>query len=105
MKIAYWATAKKVGDVPASLFIPKPNVASSLVDIRRHASTAVANVDPQQLFTLVRAGFAQRRKMLRRCLSAMVTPAAFTKADVSPEARAEELDIQAWGRLCVAVNS
>ena len=32
-------------------------------------------------------------------------PAAFTKADVSPEARAEELDIQAWGRLCVAINS
>jgi len=105
VKIAYWATAKMVGDVPASVFIPKPNVASALVDIRRHASPAVANVDPQQLFTLVRAGFAQRRKMLRRCLSSMVTPAAFTKADVSPEARAEELDIQAWGRLCVAVNS
>jgi 16S rRNA (adenine1518-N6/adenine1519-N6)-dimethyltransferase len=27
VKIAYWATAKMVGDVPASVFIPKPNVA------------------------------------------------------------------------------
>jgi hypothetical protein len=35
----------------------------------------------------------------------MVTPAAFSKADVSPEARAEELDIHAWGRLCVAISN
>jgi 16S rRNA (adenine1518-N6/adenine1519-N6)-dimethyltransferase len=53
---------------------------------------------------MVRTGFGQRRKMLRRCLSNMVTPAQFAAAGVSPESRAEELDVAAWGRLCIATQ-
>jgi hypothetical protein len=37
--------------------------------------------------------------MLRRSLAGLVTPDAFACAGVRPEARAEELDIHAWGRL------
>jgi len=102
VKIAYWATSSIVGDVPASVFFPKPNVASALVDIKRRTSPAVPDVDPTQFFTLVRTGFGQRRKMLRRGLAGIIAPETFTRADVSPEARAEELDVHAWGRLCVA---
>ena len=43
-------------------------------------------------------GFGQRRKMLRRSLSGLVTADAFAAADVNPEARPEELDVAAWGR-------
>ncbi len=35
-RIAYWAEARVVGSVPAAVFIPRPNVASSLVRIERH---------------------------------------------------------------------
>jgi len=48
---------------------------------------------------VVRAGFAQRRKMLRRSLAGVVEPGAFERAGVRPDARAEELDVAAWGRL------
>ena len=75
-----------------------------MVDIRRKATPAVDNVDPQKLFALVRTGLGQRRKMLRRCLSTMVTPAQFATAGVSPESRAEELDVTDWGRLCIATQ-
>ena len=61
-------------------------------------------VDPKQLFSLVRAGFAQRRKMLRRSLSGVVTPEQFERAGVASDARPEELDVAAWGRLCMAVH-
>ena len=104
VKIGYWAEARIVGDVPATVFFPKPNVASALVDIRRLETPALPDVVASELFALVRAGFAQRRKMLRRALSGLVSPNVFTIANVSPEARAEELDLEAWGRLCVALH-
>lgn len=104
VKIGYWADAHIVGDVPASVFLPKPKVASALVDIRRRPTPAVSDVVASELFALVRAGFAQRRKMLRRALAGLITPDVFTIADVSPESRAEELDIAAWGRLCAALH-
>jgi 16S rRNA (adenine1518-N6/adenine1519-N6)-dimethyltransferase len=104
VKIAYWADAFIAADVPATVFLPKPNVSSAMVDIRRKTTPAVEGVDPQRLFALVRTGFGQRRKMLRRCLSNMVTPAQFAAAGVSPESRAEELDVAAWGRLCIATQ-
>lgn len=104
LKVAYWAEAHIVGDVPATVFFPKPKVASSLVDIRRRPTPAVSDVVPSELFALVRAGFGQRRKMLRRALAGLVAPEVFTIADVSPESRAEELDLVAWGRLCAALH-
>jgi 16S rRNA (adenine1518-N6/adenine1519-N6)-dimethyltransferase len=105
VKVAYWASAKLAGRVPASVFVPRPNVESALVSIRRHPQPAVdpGLVGPDALFALVRAGFSQRRKMLRSVLAGRVTAEAFERAGVAPTARAEELDVVAWGRLAAAV--
>ncbi len=96
VKTAYWGTAKIVGHVPASVFVPRPNVESALVEITRHEPPAT---DPDALFALVRAGFGQRRKMLRRSLAGIVAPDTFDAAAISPTARPEELDVDAWCRL------
>ena len=98
VKVAYWATASILGRVPPTVFVPQPRVESALVEIVRRPAPAV-DVPPEQLFPLVRAGFATRRKMLRRALAGLVEPAAFEGAGIAPEARAEELDVAAWGRL------
>ncbi|MEY4373123.1 MAG: rRNA ((1518)-N(6)/adenine(1519)-N(6))-dimethyltransferase RsmA [Actinomycetota bacterium] len=107
VKVAYWATGSIVGLVPPSVFLPRPNVDSALVRIVRRASPAVDNdVDRDHLFALVRAGFGQRRKMLRRSLAAVVTdPAAFERSGIDPTMRAEELDVEAWGRLARATGN
>ena len=104
VKVAYWATASLAGRVPASVFVPRPRVESVLVDIRRRPAPAVdpAEVDAARLLGLVRAGFATRRKMLRRSLAGLVDQAAFEAAGVDPQGRAEDLDVQAWGRLARA---
>lgn len=102
LKVAYWAEAEVVGEVPASVFLPRPRVASALLRLRRRAVPAVPaeEVHPGALFTLVRAGFAQRRKMLRRSLAgAGLPPEAWDEAGVSDEARPEELSVREWGRL------
>jgi 16S rRNA (adenine1518-N6/adenine1519-N6)-dimethyltransferase len=105
VKVAYWATAEIVGRVPPTVFLPRPKVESALVAIVRRPQPAVDTaVDRARLFTLVRAGFGQRRKMLRRSLAGLVDEAAFTAAGVRPEARAEELSVEDWGRLASAVG-
>ncbi len=105
VKVAYWATAKVVGRVPPTVFHPVPKVESALVHIERRPAPAVPDVDPAWLFELVRAGFGQRRKMLRRSLAALVPAEAFAAAGIRPEARAEELAVEDWGRLAACTSS
>lgn len=105
VKVAYWATARIVGFVPSTVFVPQPKVESALVEITRRPVPAVADIDPTALFTLVKAGFAHRRKMLRGTLGGLVTPEQFEQAGIAPTARAEELDVHAWGRLTVITEA
>jgi len=105
VKVAYWATASVVARVPRSVFLPEPKVDSVLVSIVRHPAPAVTTVPAAELFALVRAGFGHRRKMLRRSLAGVVSPECFEAAGVRPEARPEELDVHAWGRLAACATS
>ena len=106
VKVAYWADATVVGRVPASVFIPKPRVESVLVRLVRRAADpegrpprGPGDPDYERLFAVVRAGFAHRRKMLRRSLDGVVQPQAFEEAGIAPTARAEELALADWRRL------
>jgi 16S rRNA (adenine1518-N6/adenine1519-N6)-dimethyltransferase len=105
VKVAFYATARIVGLVPASVFLPKPNVESALVEIVRHPSPLDSTVNPQQLFSLVKMGFAKRRKMLRGAMAGRVTPEQFEAAGILPTARAEELTVHDWIRLCHVVDA
>ncbi|MCB1017933.1 MAG: 16S rRNA (adenine(1518)-N(6)/adenine(1519)-N(6))-dimethyltransferase RsmA, partial [Acidimicrobiales bacterium] len=71
VKVAYWATAEVVARVSPNVFLPRPKVESALVRVVRRPEPPTA-ADPDRLFALVRAGFGQRRKMLRRSLSGLV---------------------------------
>ena len=102
VKVAYWATARLVGDVPPTVFLPKPNVMSSLVEITRRPSPAV-DADRDRLFASIRAGFAHRRKTLHNTLAGLVDDEMLIAAGIVPNARAEELDVEAWGRLAAQV--
>ncbi len=99
VKVAFHATSRIVGLVPASVFLPRPNVESALVEIVRHKTPIDPTVDAKQLFSLVKMGFAKRRKMLRGSLAGRVSPEQFDAADITPTARAEELTVHDWLRL------
>lgn len=104
VKVAYHARAQVVGLVPASVFLPRPNVESALVEIVRHASPVDTTIDPQLLFSLVKMGFAKRRKMLRGALAGRVTPEQLEHASIAPTSRAEELTVHDWIRLAHVVK-
>ncbi len=96
--VAYWGRARVVGSVRPELFHPRPRVDSVLVAIERDDEPTVG-VPYARLAALVRAGFGQRRKMLRRALAGVVTEAEMEAAGVDPRSRAEQLDIAAWASL------
>jgi 16S rRNA (adenine1518-N6/adenine1519-N6)-dimethyltransferase len=101
VKVAFWGSARIVGTVPPSVFMPRPKVESALVEIVRHEPPAV---DATVLFELVRAAFGQRRKMLRRSLREHVTPEQFAAAGIDPAVRPQDVDLDSWVRLVHAVT-
>ena len=74
--------------------------------MRRHPIPAVdpAVVPYVRFESVVRAGFAHRRKMLRRCLDGLVRPEAFDALGIRSTARAEELSLGEWERLAAWGN-
>ena len=104
VKVAFHATARIAGIVPPTVFLPRPNVDSALVEIVRHKELIDAQINQKELFSLVRMGFAKRRKMLRGSLAGRVSPEQFEEAEIAPTARAEELSVYDWMRLARIVN-
>ena len=98
VKVSYHAEARTVGRVPASVFLPRPRVESALVEIVRRPAPLV-DVNPQVLFGVVRAGFGQRRKMLRRSLRNLIDEEGLIVAGVDPTARAEDLGLDDWAAV------
>jgi len=100
-RIAYFATTSVEMVVPPEVFFPKPNVASAVIEITRRETPAVdpALADYDEIVTLLRHGFGNRRKMLRGSLAGLVSPEVFSAAGVEPTMRAEQLGILEWGKL------
>lgn len=96
--VAYHGTAEVVGRVPATVFHPRPKVESVLVRIDRHP-VAPVSMPLERIDPVLRAGYGQRRKMLRRSLAAMIDADGFAAAGVDPQARPETLTVDDWARL------
>jgi 16S rRNA (adenine1518-N6/adenine1519-N6)-dimethyltransferase len=104
VKVSWFGSAAVVGSVSREVFLPRPNVDSVLVSITRRPEPAF-DFPYAEVMSLVRAGFAVRRKMLRVALRGRVSPEAFAAAGISPESRAEMLGVEAWGRLAQCQKS
>ncbi|HVF70218.1 MAG TPA: 16S rRNA (adenine(1518)-N(6)/adenine(1519)-N(6))-dimethyltransferase RsmA [Chthoniobacterales bacterium] len=87
--------------VPASVFLPQPEVASAFVRITPRAPEELPPHDPQTFFEMVRLGFSQRRKQLRNLLREAVPEWEQAAAEVGFDgrARAEELSLEQWVAL------
>ena len=68
VKLAWFASARRAGPVPRSVFWPVPNVDSGLVAFTRRPPPE-PDVPREEVFAVVDAAFAQRRKTLRAALA------------------------------------
>ncbi|MEY2490697.1 MAG: rRNA (adenine1518-N6/adenine1519-N6)-dimethyltransferase [Verrucomicrobiota bacterium] len=84
--------------VPASVFLPQPDVDSAFVRLSVRAPNELPDHDPETFFRLVRRGFSQRRKQLRNLLREDVPnwDEASSAVGFEPRARAEELSLEQW---------
>lgn len=103
VKTAWYVAATSAGAVPANVFWPAPNVESGLVRLTRREPPATS-ASRAQVFTVVDAAFAQRRKTLRAALAGWAgSPAAaedvLRAAGVDPRARGETLDVTDFARI------
>jgi len=102
-KTAWYADARRTSTIGRSVFWPAPNVDSALVRFdRREPPTTTAS--RTEVFAVVDAAFAQRRKMLRSALSSLAgsadaAVAALEAAGVDPQARGERVDIVGFAAI------
>lgn len=99
--------AERVLDIPPSAFIPRPQVTSTVLKIRRRSSPAV-QVKERKLFErLVKMGFGQRRKVFTNAMKAGGIPAEWIqpileKAGIDGKRRGETFSMEEYGRLADA---
>jgi 16S rRNA (adenine1518-N6/adenine1519-N6)-dimethyltransferase len=109
VKLAWYAAARRAGPVPRSVFWPVPNVDSGLVSFTRREPPAVPGVSRDEVFAVVDAAFAQRRKTLRAALagwagSAVAAERILRAAGVDPGARGESLGVGEFARIAAAAT-
>ena len=98
VRVALRANASVVGQVPPSVFYPRPRVTSALVAIERVDHGIEPKVETE-LIELLRIAFNQRRKMLRKSLRSRVDEEVMERANVAPTSRPEELNLFNWVAL------
>jgi len=85
--------------VPASVFLPQPEVDFAFVRLTPLAPNESPGIHRELFFlTLVRRGFSQRRKQLGKLIKEQLTdwPRAAAQIGASLQARAEELSLEQW---------
>jgi len=109
VKAAWFADVRRAGTVGRHVFWPEPNVDSGLVSwVRRDPPATTAT--RQQVFAVVDAAFAQRRKGLRGALrglagSTEAAEKALAVAGIAPLERGESLTVADFARIAEALES
>ncbi len=100
------ATAERLFDIPPRAFVPPPKVTSTVVRLTPRA-VPLGACRWVTLERVTAAAFGQRRKMLRASLRSLGgdSEALLAAAGITPTARAEELDVEAFCRLARALES
>ena len=106
VKARWFGHVHYAGDVGRNVFWPAPNVDSGLVSIIRGDEPVV--VDRSEVFSIVDAAFAQRRKQLRSALSGHFpgrVDSVLASAGVDPSVRGEQLDVSDFIAIARAATS
>lgn len=107
LAVQYYAKPEIVLNVPPACFMPRPNVGSAVIRLKKYETCPVEVDDAQFMFKLIRASFNQRRKTLANglsnsselTLSKEKIAAAIESLGVSPSIRGEALTLGQFAQL------
>lgn len=99
LKVQYLADCEIICQVPSKAFYPPPKVDSVVIRLSPRENPQKAD-NPNQLETLIKLGFASRRKMLKNNLKSLIPEEKLTELltqiEINPQARAENLSLEKW---------
>ncbi len=104
ISVRFYGNPSIIDYVPASAFYPPPEVDSAILKIDVYSSPPV-DVDEEEFFKLVRAGFSAARKQVVNSLTqGLQMPKKevlrlLEKAEITPQRRAETFTLEEWARL------
>lgn len=107
LAVRYYAKPEIIMKVPASCFMPRPNVDSAVIRLTRYEKPPVEAADEARLFDVIRASFNQRRKTLVNGLSNAgnlgigkeKAAEAIERMGLSPTVRGETLTLEQFAEL------
>ena len=113
LAVQYYAKPQILLNVPASCFMPRPNVDSAVIQLTRYEKPPVEVADEHLMFRLIRASFNQRRKTLANGLnnapdihlSKEVIQESIEELGVPVTIRGEALTLQQFAQLSNIIGS
>lgn len=107
LAVQYYAKPEIITRVPASCFMPRPNVDSTVIRLEQYEEPPVSVKDEKYLFAVIRASFNQRRKTLANGLTnagnlgvnRQLVEEALTQMGLSATARGEALTLSQFAEL------
>lgn len=107
LAVQYYAKPQIILNVPASCFMPRPNVDSAVIQLTRYEKPPVEVKDEHLMFRLIRASFNQRRKAMTNSVgnspelsvSKEQMAAALEKCGLSATVRGEALTLAQFAEL------
>jgi 16S rRNA (adenine1518-N6/adenine1519-N6)-dimethyltransferase len=108
LSVQLYGQPRVVSHIPAEAFYPAPKVDSAVIRVDLLPEPRLPAAQIPDFFRLAKAGFSQKRKMLRNALSGgLACPPAQAEqllraAGIDPQRRAETLSLEEWERLVMA---
>jgi len=113
LAVQYYSSPKVVAIVPPNCFMPRPNVSSAVINLKKHTNPPVVLSNEKLMFDLIHASFNQRRKTLVNSLNNAKNLSfskdtildALDKLDLSPTIRGEALSLEQFAKLSDILNN
>ncbi|MHB8807763.1 MAG: 16S rRNA (adenine(1518)-N(6)/adenine(1519)-N(6))-dimethyltransferase RsmA [Anaerolineaceae bacterium] len=105
LSVQVFGTPEMLMKIPSGAFYPAPTVDSVTLRINLFPEPAIPQEKLDTFFRLIKAGFSQKRKMLRNTLSSGLhlphdqVETLLEQAGIDPQRRAQTLSIDEWGKV------
>jgi 16S rRNA (adenine1518-N6/adenine1519-N6)-dimethyltransferase len=102
ISVKAFGAPKIIARVPRGAFSPPPSVDSAILSIENISDLKfkISGISPRDFFGLIHAGFAHKRKFLRRNLEKKIGKKTLEKTwsrlGLDPNARAEDISLETW---------
>ena len=95
-RIQYYARIKKIFDIPAASFYPKPKIDSTFVELEFYKKLPFRAKDEKLLFEVITKAFSQRRKKIINSLTIAEPKEVLSSLKINPSLRAEDLSLEEY---------